>query len=110
MPGARLLCAGDGTLADTERLHWQAYRTVLLEYGVDMGLEEYRRHFIAADGGPEYAVRAYALPITPTEVRARSGMTPREIPENGRWSRLTIPSASGTRSISRWSARACGSG
>jgi len=24
----------DGTLADTERLHWQAYRDVLLEHGV----------------------------------------------------------------------------
>ena len=46
---------------------------MLLEYGVDMGLEEYRRHFIAADGGPEYAVRTYALPITPTEVRERKG-------------------------------------
>jgi HAD superfamily hydrolase (TIGR01509 family) len=63
----------DGTLADTERVHWQSYRAVLLEYGVDIGLEEYRRHFIAADGGPEYACRTYALPITADEVRARKG-------------------------------------
>jgi HAD superfamily hydrolase (TIGR01509 family) len=61
----------DGTLADTERVHWQSYRSVLLEYGVDIGLEEYRRHFIAADGGPEYACRTYGLPITADEVRAR---------------------------------------
>jgi HAD superfamily hydrolase (TIGR01509 family) len=63
----------DGTLADTERVHWQSYRAVLLDYGVDIGLEEYRRHFIAADGGPEYACRTYGLPITADEVRARKG-------------------------------------
>jgi HAD superfamily hydrolase (TIGR01509 family) len=56
---------------------------VLLEYGVDMGLEEYRRHFISADGGPEYAVRAYALPITATEVRARKGVLYRALIEPG---------------------------
>jgi HAD superfamily hydrolase (TIGR01509 family) len=61
----------DGVLADTERLHWQAYRAVLLELGVDVGLEEYRVHFIARGGGPEYACRTYRLPITPDELRAR---------------------------------------
>ena len=61
----------DGVLADTERLHWAAYRDVLLELGVDVGLEEYRRHFIARGGGPEYACRAYKLPISPDELRAR---------------------------------------
>jgi HAD superfamily hydrolase (TIGR01509 family) len=61
----------DGVLADTERLHWQAYRTVLLEYGVDVGLEEYRVHFIARGGGPEYACRTYRLPIEPDALRAR---------------------------------------
>lgn len=54
---------------------------MLLEYGVAMGLEEYRRHFIAADGGPEYAVRTYALPITPAEVRARKGVLYRALIE-----------------------------
>jgi HAD superfamily hydrolase (TIGR01509 family) len=63
----------DGTLADTERIHWQSFRAVLLEYGVDIGLEEYRRHFISADGGPEYACRTYGLPITANEMRARKG-------------------------------------
>lgn len=61
----------DGTLADTERLHWQAYRGLLLEFGVDIGLEEYRRHFIAAGGGPEYVCRTYTLPISPAELRER---------------------------------------
>ena len=71
---AAILFDLDGTLADTERVHWQSYRTVLLEYGIDIGLEEYRRHFIAADGGPEYACRTYGLPITADEVRARKGV------------------------------------
>jgi HAD superfamily hydrolase (TIGR01509 family) len=61
----------DGTLADTERLQWQAYRTVLLEHGVDIGIEEYRVRWIAVDGGPEYACRTYGLPFTPLELRAR---------------------------------------
>jgi HAD superfamily hydrolase (TIGR01509 family) len=61
----------DGVIADTERLQWQAYRRVLAELGVDVGLEEYRRHWIAGGFGPEYACRTYALPIDPDELRAR---------------------------------------
>jgi HAD superfamily hydrolase (TIGR01509 family) len=61
----------DGTLADTERLQWRAYREVLLEHGVDVGLDEYRRHWIAVEGGPEYACRTYALPYGPAELRER---------------------------------------
>jgi HAD superfamily hydrolase (TIGR01509 family) len=61
----------DGVIADTERLQWAAYRTVLRELGVDVGLEEYGRHFIAGGFGPEWACRTYALPITPDEIRAR---------------------------------------
>jgi HAD superfamily hydrolase (TIGR01509 family) len=61
----------DGVLADTERLHWAAYRDVLLEYGVDVGIEEYRHRFIINGGGPEYACRTYRLAVTPHELRAR---------------------------------------
>jgi beta-phosphoglucomutase-like phosphatase (HAD superfamily) len=61
----------DGVLADTEPLHWAAYREVLLELGVDVGIEEYRHKFISRGGGPEYAVEAYRLPITADELRAR---------------------------------------
>jgi HAD superfamily hydrolase (TIGR01509 family) len=61
----------DGVLADTERLQWQAYRSVLLELGVDVGLEEYRTEWIRKGYGPEYACRTYRLPITPDELRAR---------------------------------------
>ena len=61
----------DGVLADTEPLHWAAYREVLLELGVDVGIEEYRRRFISHGGGPEYACEAYRLPLTADELRAR---------------------------------------
>jgi HAD superfamily hydrolase (TIGR01509 family) len=61
----------DGTLANTERLHWQAYGQVLREHGVEVGLDEYRAHWISADGGPEYACRTYRLPMTPNEFRSR---------------------------------------
>jgi len=61
----------DGVVADTEPLQWAAYRQVLLAFGVDIGLEEYRRHWIATGSGPEYACRTYRLPLTPDELRAR---------------------------------------
>lgn len=61
----------DGVLADTERLHWRAYRDTLREFGVDVELEEYRREWIATGFGPEYACRTYRLPLAPDELRAR---------------------------------------
>jgi beta-phosphoglucomutase-like phosphatase (HAD superfamily) len=65
----------DGTLADTEPLQWQAYRQVLEPFGVDVGMEEYRVHWIATDGGAEYACETYRLPIDAAELRRRK--TPR---------------------------------
>ena len=61
----------DGVLADTERLHWAAYRRVLQEFGVDVGLEEYGARWTSTGRGPEYACRTYRLPLTPDELRAR---------------------------------------
>lgn len=61
----------DGVIADTERLQWVAYREVLGAFGVDVGLEEYRRHWIARGFGPEYACQTHRLPLTPDELRAR---------------------------------------
>jgi len=66
-----LLFDFDGTLVDTEPLQWVAYRRALLPFGVPMGLEEYRRHFIRVAGGSEWVCRRYALPIGPEELRAR---------------------------------------
>lgn len=61
----------DGTLADTEPLQWEAYRRVLAPFGVDVGREEYARHWIVVEGGAEYACRTYALPIDAATLRAR---------------------------------------
>lgn len=69
----------DGTLADTERLQWRAYGDVLREYGVEVGMDEYRRNWIAVEGGPEYACRTYALPITADELRVRKTARYREL-------------------------------
>lgn len=61
----------DGTLADTEPLQWDAYRRALRPFGVEIGLAEYRRHWILGGNGAEYACRTYALPIDAAELRAR---------------------------------------
>ena len=61
----------DGTLADTEPLQWEAYRNVLRPFGVEIGMEEYRRRWIAVDGGAEYACATYGLPIDAAELRHR---------------------------------------
>jgi len=73
----------DGVLTDTERLHWGAYRQVLLELGVDMGIEEYRRWFIARGIGPEYTCRTYRLPVSPDELRALKAPVYRTLLEAG---------------------------
>jgi HAD superfamily hydrolase (TIGR01509 family) len=73
----------DGTLADTEPLQWEAYRRALRPFGVDVGLEEYCRHWIAAEGGAEYACRTYALPIGPGELRERKAIEYRALLAGG---------------------------
>jgi HAD superfamily hydrolase (TIGR01509 family) len=73
----------DGTLADTERLQWTAYRDVLRAFGVDVGIEEYRRNWIAVEGGSDYACRTYALPITAAELRDRKAARYRELIQPG---------------------------
>lgn len=60
----------DGTLVDSERLQWRAYREVLERHGATIDLAEYARRFIAVGGGPEWACRAYRLPIDAATLRA----------------------------------------
>jgi HAD superfamily hydrolase (TIGR01509 family) len=69
----------DGTLADTEPIQWRAYRQVLEPFGVDVGMEEYRVHWIAVDGGADYACEKYALPIGADELRRRKGVAYRAL-------------------------------
>jgi len=69
----------DGTLVDSERLQWEAYRRVLADHGIDIGLDEYRRHFIAVAGGAEYACRRYALPFDAATLRLRKAAVYHEL-------------------------------
>ena len=66
-----LLLDFDGTLVDTERLQWEAYRRTLAPYGVDVGLEEYREHWIRRAGGADYACRRYGLSVDPEVLKAQ---------------------------------------
>ena len=69
----------DGTLVDTERLQWRSYQQALAPFGVIVGLEEYRRHFIRAAGGADWACRRYALPVAPDELRERKAVAYRAL-------------------------------
>ena len=69
----------DGTLADTERLQWQAYDRALAAHGVHVPLDVYRRRFIAAAGGAEWAIAAHGLAVTPVELRAAKARAYRAI-------------------------------
>jgi HAD superfamily hydrolase (TIGR01509 family) len=73
----------DGTLADTEPLQWKAYRDALAPFGVDVDMEEYRVHWIAAEGGAEYACATYALPIDAAELRRRKAVVYRALIAEG---------------------------
>ncbi len=69
----------DGTLADTERLQWQSYRRALGEHGVDVDLDQYRRRFIAVEGGAEWAIQHWRLPVDAAALRLRKTAAYREI-------------------------------
>ncbi len=73
----------DGTLADTEPLQHEAYNRVLRRFGVDVGMEEYRRNWIAVEGGPEYACRTYRLPISAAELKAQKAVEYRALIASG---------------------------
>lgn len=69
MPPAGIIFDFDGVIVDSEPLQHRSYNTVLEQFGVRVDEEEYGREWIAAGRGPEYAVRTYALPVTPEELR-----------------------------------------
>src|SRR5262245_32738669 len=81
----------DGTLVDSEPLQWQAYRRVLAAFGADIDLDEYRRRFIAVEGGAEWACRHWALPIDAAALRARKAAVYRELIATG------VPAMPGAR-------------
>jgi HAD superfamily hydrolase (TIGR01509 family) len=57
----------DGTLVDTEHLHFSAFQTVLAPHGVELGWEDYRRFIM---GHPNHAIAAHFLPHVDQERHA----------------------------------------
>lgn len=68
-PSAGVIFDFDGVIVDSEALQHRAYNQVLARFGVRVERDEYAREWIAAGRGPEHAVAAYGLPLTPTELR-----------------------------------------
>lgn len=61
----------DGVLIDSEELHYRAYCEVLAERGISIDRELYGREWISEGHGPEYAVKAFALPYDADELKRR---------------------------------------
>ena len=59
-----LLFDMDGTLVDTEHLHFEAFRTVLAPHGVELSWADYRLHIM---GFPNATIAAHFLPDVPEE-------------------------------------------
>lgn len=53
----------DGLLADTEGLHFQSYREVLAQHGVDVTLEQYIEHWIRGGKGVTDWAREHGLTL-----------------------------------------------
>lgn len=62
-----LLFDMDGTLVDTEHLHFSAFQTVLAPHGVELSWEDYRRFIM---GHPNHAIAAHFLPHVAEEHHA----------------------------------------
>jgi len=62
-----LLFDMDGTLVDTEDLHFAAFRTILEPHGIILDWADYRRFII---GHPNHAIAAHFLPHVPQERHA----------------------------------------
>ena len=73
----------DGTLVDSERLHWQAYSAVLRDYGAEIGLDEYGRRFIASGRGAEWACEHFRLPMDAAQLRSRKAAIYRKLIASG---------------------------
>ena len=56
-----LLFDMDGTLVDTEHLHFTAFQTILAPHGVELSWADYRRFIM---GHPNHAIAAHFLPTS----------------------------------------------
>jgi len=61
----------DGLLADTEKLHRQAYRDALAEHGIDLSYRQYDEHWIRDGKGIRDFIAEHNLSIDPTVIRPR---------------------------------------
>lgn len=64
----------DGLLADTERLHRQAYQTALREYGLMVSEEEYAEHWVRFGKGIAEWLDERGSSVDPLLVRARKSI------------------------------------
>jgi HAD superfamily hydrolase (TIGR01509 family) len=62
-----LLFDMDGTLVDTEHLHFSAFQTILAPHGVELSWSDYRQFIM---GHPNHAIAAHFLPHVPQEQHA----------------------------------------
>ena len=62
-----LLFDMDGTLVDTEHLHFSAFQTILSPHGVDLSWSDYRQFIM---GHPNHAIAAHFLPHVPQDRHA----------------------------------------
>jgi HAD superfamily hydrolase (TIGR01509 family) len=73
-PVAAILFDLDGLLTDTEPCHFRAYQAALASFGVDVGWDEYSRHWIREGKGiAEFADR-HRLALDLAEVRRRKAV------------------------------------
>jgi len=69
----------DGLLADTEKLHRQAYQVVLRKYGIDLSDEYYEEHWIRRGKGIGDFVRGRGLSGSVDDIRRDKALVYREI-------------------------------
>ncbi len=63
----------DGTLIDTERMHYECWHLILRDYGVEFTLEEYVREHngVPTSRNAEVLIQTYGIDIAATELVAR---------------------------------------
>jgi HAD superfamily hydrolase (TIGR01509 family) len=64
----------DGLLADTERLHCQAYQLALQEHGVHLSEADYGEHWVRCGNGINDWVGQHGYELDPGALRARKAM------------------------------------
>lgn len=72
----------DGLLADTERLHCQAYQEILRQYGVEVSEEQYAEHWIRAGKGVSDWAREHGLTLDIPRIREQKSQRYLELVES----------------------------